>query len=74
MYDFEEYKNKMRDFYFSIDKLPGPIVENEKKLVEEIKSVNNKYKYKEKYNQFNKTFNPHKKACSLDVLNEFIEI
>lgn len=74
MYDFEEYKNKMRDFYFSIDELPGPIVKNEKKLVEEIKSVNNKYKYKEKYNQFNKTFNPHKKACSLDVLNEFIEI
>ncbi len=72
MYDFEEYKNKMRDFYLSIEDLPGPIVKDEVNLLKEIKHLGAKFVYDTKYEEFNHRFNPHRKACSLDVLNECI--
>ena len=72
MYDFEEYKNKMRDFYLSVEELPGPIVKDEINLLKEIKKLNTEFVYGEKYEKFNNRFNPHRKACSQDVLNEFI--
>lgn len=72
MYDFEEYKNKMRDFYLSVEDLPGPIVKDEINLLKEIKKLGNEFIYDEKYKKFNDRFNPHRKACSLEVLNEFI--
>ena len=72
MYDFEEYKNKMRDFYLDIDELPGPIVKEEETLLNEIKRLNNSFVYDEKYKIFNNKFNPHRKSCSSEVLNECI--
>ena len=58
MYDLEEYKNNMRDFYFSLDELPGPIVESEEDLYKEIKNIDKYWNtYKEKYDKFNKRFN-----------------
>lgn len=72
MYDFEEYKNKMRDFYLSVDDLPGPIARDEPNLLNEIKNLGNGFVYDEKYEEFNSRFNPHRNACSLEVLNEFI--
>lgn len=72
MYDFEEYKNKMRDFYLSVDDLPGPIVKDEVNLLKEIKNLSEEFVYNEKYEEFNTRFNPHRKACSLEVLNECI--
>ena len=30
MYDLEEYKNGIRDFYIKLDELPGPVIENGK--------------------------------------------
>lgn len=58
MYDFDEYKNNMRDFYIDLDELPGPIVKTEEELYKEISNID-KYndKYKEKYEKFNKKFN-----------------
>ncbi|MDD2409535.1 MAG: CDP-glycerol glycerophosphotransferase family protein [Bacilli bacterium] len=58
MYDFEEYKNKLRDFYFDLDELPGPIVYNEKDLVNEINNIekSNK-KYIKTYEKFNEKYN-----------------
>ena len=58
MYDLEEYKNNLRDFYFDLDVLPGPIVEKEKDLIKEIKNID-KYdkKYLKKYQKFNEKFN-----------------
>lgn len=59
MYDFEEYQNEMREFYFDIlEEAPGRIVLNNDELINAIKSVdvdfkgyNNKYKlFCEKYN------------------------
>ena len=58
MYDLKEYKNKLRDFYINLKELPGPIVENEKDLVKEIKSIDkNKKKYFNTYKKFNEKFN-----------------
>ena len=58
MYDLEEYKNNLRDFYIDLKELPGPIVETEKKLISEIKNIENyDKKYKTKYEKFNKKYN-----------------
>lgn len=72
MYDFEEYKNKMRDFYLSIDELPGPIIKNEKELTGEINRLINNFVYDKKYIKFNCKFNPYNKACSKEVLSKVI--
>ena len=70
MYDLDEYQGKLRDFYFSLDKLPGPIVKTEQDLVEAILSVDeNKNKYMEKYTEFNKEFNYLDSGnCSKNIL------
>ena len=58
MYDLEEYKNELRDFYIDLKELPGPITQNEKDLIKEIKNCEkNKEKYATKYKKFNKKFN-----------------
>lgn len=58
MYDLDEYQGKLRDFYFSLDELPGPIVKTQEELENEILDVANyEEKYKEKYNAFNAKFN-----------------
>lgn len=72
MYDFEEYKNKMRDFYLSVKDLPGPIVKDEINLLKEINKLGTDFVYDEKYEKFNNRFNPHRKPCSLEVLSECI--
>lgn len=72
MYDFEEYKNKMRDFYLSVKDLPGPIVKDEINLLKEINKLGTDFVYDEKYEEFNDRFNPHRKPCSLEVLSECI--
>ncbi len=58
MYDFDDYKNNMRDFYIDLDELPGPIVKTEEKLYNEISNIDKYYEnYKNKYEKFNKKFN-----------------
>lgn len=51
MYDFEAYKNEMRDFYIDIDELPGPIIKNddEQELISEIKKAADQEAYAKKY-------------------------
>ena len=29
MYDYEKYKNQLRDFYFDISEIPGPVIREE---------------------------------------------
>lgn len=69
MYDFEEYKNNMRDFYLDVNELPGNVIENEENLIEEIQNLENNYKYNDEYRKFNSKFNPHSYSCSEDVLS-----
>lgn len=58
MYDFEDYKNNMRDFYIDINELPGPIVKTQKELEKELTNIDKNFpKYKKKYEKFNKKYN-----------------
>lgn len=56
MYDFDEYKNILRDFYLDMSELPGEIVYKEDELVKAIEKTN-KFKYNNKYKEFNLKFN-----------------
>lgn len=58
MYDLDEYQGKLRDFYFSLEELPGPIVKTQEELENEILNID-KYeeRYNEKYKAFNSKFN-----------------
>lgn len=64
MYDFDEYKNELRDFYIDIDELPGPIIDkaDENQLIRTIKELEDTdlyiQKYGEKYIAFHNKFNP----------------
>ena len=58
MYDYNNYKNNLRDFYIDLKELPGPILKKENTLIKEIKNIDNySKKYKEKYEKFNKKYN-----------------
>jgi len=57
MYDLDDYKNKLRDFYFDISELPGPIIKKEKDLVNEIINLSKNFKYDQKYLDFNNKYN-----------------
>lgn len=75
MYDLEEYQEKLRDFYFSLDELPGPIVKTQKELELAILNID-KYnkKYEKKYNYFNNKFNYlDNKDCSRRVIEKIFK-
>ena len=73
MYDFDMYKNNMRDFYIDIEELPGPILKKEDELIEAIKIYGSKeFEPDDKYNTFNDRFNPYRYPCSKTVLEKII--
>ena len=55
MYDYEEYKSKLRDFYIDFSELPGAIVKVEDDLIAEIKKIKT-FKYDKKYEAFNNKY------------------
>lgn len=58
MYDFDDYKNNLRDFYISLDELPGPIAKTQKELEDYIVNVDKSIsKYKKTYDKFNDKYN-----------------
>lgn len=58
MYDLDEYKGKLRDFYFNLDELPGPILKTQEDLENTILNINMyQEKYRNKYELFNQKFN-----------------
>lgn len=58
MYDKDAYKENLRDFYISLDGLPGPVTENEDDLIKAIKNVDSdRINYAQKYDEFNQTYN-----------------
>ena len=72
MYDYDNYKNNLRDFYIDLKELPGPIVKDEKNLVTSIKEKNNKYK--NMYSSFNKKFNPYEDGTSAErIVKEILK-
>lgn len=68
MYDFREYKDELRDFYFDISLLPGPIIREEADLGKAIRNLEETFVYDEVYQAFNERFNPHPRPCSGEVL------
>lgn len=72
MYDYEKYKNQLRDFYFDISEIPGPVIKREKDISEDILKLWDGFSYDEKYKKFNEKFNPFQDACSQRVLEEII--
>ena len=77
MYDYDEYKNQVRDLYFDISELPGPIVHCQEELVRAIKEYNLE-EWKEQYQRFHEKYNyldgPDcgKKAAQIIIRNEKI--
>lgn len=58
MYDFDDYQNNLRDFYISLDELPGPISKTQDELENNLKNIDSIFKdYKGKYENFNKKYN-----------------
>lgn len=57
MYDKEDYADDIRGFYIDLEELPGPIVTEEKDLISEIKNID-PGKWTDKFNEFNKKYNP----------------
>ena len=76
MYDYDQYKNQLRDFYIDLEELPGVIIKskNEKKLCNVIKNISSYQKrYQLKYQKFHQKFNYlDGKDCSKKVLEECI--
>ena len=70
MYDYEEYKNQLRDFYFDISELPGPVIKEQRDISEDIRTLLERFRYDEKYAQFNEKFNPVNAPCSSQILRE----
>ena len=58
MYDFDDYQNNLRDFYISLDELPGPIAKTQEELENNLKNIDSIFvNYKKKYEKFNKKYN-----------------
>ena len=58
MYDLEQYKNNIRDFYIDLSELPGPIIQQEKELINDIRNINLiRKQYSTTYNKFNEKYN-----------------
>lgn len=58
MYDFDDYKNNLRDFYISLGELPGPIVKTQEELEKCISNVDKSVnEFKDIYQKFNDKYN-----------------
>lgn len=58
MYDYDDYKNNLRDFYISLNELPGPITKTQKELEDYITNIDKSIsKYKKTYEKFNDKYN-----------------
>lgn len=58
MYDYDDYKDNLRDFYISLDELPGPIAKNQDELEYNLENIEDiSKKYRKKYEKFNNRFN-----------------
>ena len=58
MYDYEVYQGKLRDFYISLDELPGPIAKTQDELEDNLANIDKLFKEnKAKYEKFNKKYN-----------------
>lgn len=58
MYDYDLYQSRLRDFYISLNELPGPITRTQEELEKCIINIETEFpKYERKYEDFNKKYN-----------------
>ncbi len=57
MYDLDDYKNQLRDFYIELDSLPGEIIQTEDELINAVRKSDIYTCYDERYQAFNSRFN-----------------
>ena len=76
MYDIDDYKGNLRDFYLSLDELPGPIAKTQDELEENLQNIDEiSEKYKEKYKKFNEKFNYlDDKDATIRVINKIFKL
>lgn len=73
MYDYHQYREEMRDFYFDTELLPGPVFQSQEALLDAFGQLEKiRRDYLEKYQKFNSIFNPHMRVCSGDYLKEWL--
>lgn len=70
MYDYEEYREQMRDFYFGIEELPGPVIKERRDISGDIRKLMDQFVYDERYQAFNEKFNPVTVPCSGRILKK----
>ncbi len=59
MYDLEQYAGEIRGFYFDYRSVPGPIVETQEQLTEELMRLNEyEQRFGERYARFHELINP----------------
>lgn len=68
MYDYEKYKTRLRDFYFDISEIPGPVIKEKRDISKDIQQLLEHFVYDETYKKFNEKFNPVREACSSRIL------
>lgn len=56
MYDLEAYRDDIRGFYIDLEELPGPIIQEDKDLIESIRTIDGSEFYNETYKKFNDKF------------------
>lgn len=58
MYDLDDYKNNLRDFYIGLDELPGPVYEKEDDLFAGLNNIDCiEEEYREKLEEFSAKYN-----------------
>ena len=75
-YDLDFYKDNLRDFYFDINTVPGPLIETTEDLVDFIKNNSKEdyfEKYGTKYQAFKETYNEFDKGSSCQSVIELVE-
>ena len=71
MFDFEDYREEMQDFYFDIKYLPGPVIKEKKDISPEVRELlEEDFTPDKKYRKFNHIFNPVRHACGDEVARE----
>lgn len=72
MYDYENYKNRLRDFYFDIDELPGPVIREKCDISDAVRDLLEHFVCDDRYERFNRKYNPIDEPCSGRILREII--
>ena len=75
-YDMEFYKDNLRDFYFDINTVPGPLIETTQELIEFIKNnTEEEYfeKYGDKYHDFREKYNEFDDGKASENILKLIE-